>query len=219
MDPHDLSVAQLKEILRDYDLPTSGRKVELIGRMQKADPTGAWIQEAAKRRETEEGREDALQEAGAATTDFPIPAEEDAWMRRELTMVTRERDLMQRETDLLRRENELLRQSPRSSVASSTTRMMSIKEVSSLLCEYKGTGEDFKRWKAQVNLLRQTYDLDENASKVLVGSKLRDRTADWYFSLADHLTLRVDDLLEKMSKMFDQPLGKRERRQIAEARI
>lgn len=54
---------------------------------------------------------------------------------------------------------------------------------------------------------------------MLVGSKLRDRAADWYFSLSDDLTLRVDDLLEKMSRMFDQPLGKRERRQIAEARI
>lgn len=80
------------------------------------------------------------------------------------------------------------------------------------MCEYAGSEEDFKRWKAQVNLLCQIYDLDENASKVLVGSKLRDRAADWYFSLSNHLTLKIDTLLEKMGEMFDQLLEKRERR-------
>jgi len=65
--------------------------------------------------------------------------------------------------------------------------MMSIREES-LLREYTGSVEDFSshsRWKIQVNLLRQTYDLDENASKMLVGSKIQSKTGDWYFSLSD----------------------------------
>ncbi|RLU19987.1 hypothetical protein DMN91_008546 [Ooceraea biroi] len=46
MNPHELNVAQLKQALRERRLKTSGRKKELIIRLQNADPTGAWIQEA-----------------------------------------------------------------------------------------------------------------------------------------------------------------------------
>jgi len=41
-------------------LPTSGRKVEFIGRMQVVDPTDVWIQEAAEQIE-KEGEEDTSQ--------------------------------------------------------------------------------------------------------------------------------------------------------------
>jgi len=217
MDLHTLSVVQLKNILRAHGHPTTGKKAELIGRMQKVDPTDAWIQEAAKWQGPEEEHEDTQLGANAVDDNSALtrPATEDEWLRRELRMVTRERDLMQREGDLLRRENEYLRQSPRSSVTLPTVRT-SIKEVSSLLCEYTGAGEDFTRWKAQVNLLRQTYDLDENASRILIGSKLRGRANEWYSSVPNHLASTADVLLEKMGNMFDQPLGKRERRRIAE---
>lgn len=49
-------------------------------------------------------------------------------------------------------------------------------------------------------------------------SKLHGKATDWYFLLAHHMTLSVNELLEKMDNMFDQPLRKRERRQLAQAR-
>jgi len=43
-----------------------------------------------------------------------------------------------------------------------------------------------------------------------------NRANEWYSSVPNHLASTADVLLEKMSNMFDQPLGKRERRRIAE---
>lgn len=41
-------IEQLKNILRQYGLLTSGRKNELILRMEAADSMGSWIEEAAQ---------------------------------------------------------------------------------------------------------------------------------------------------------------------------
>lgn len=84
--------------------------------------------------------------------------------------------------------------------------------------EYKGSEEDFKRWNAQINLLRATYELDENASKILVESKLRGKALEWYHSRAEHLAMGVDELLNEMQSMFERPLGRLELRKKFEAR-
>jgi len=55
--------------------------------------------------------------------------------------------------------------------------------------------EDFERWKTRINLLRATYELDENISMILIGSKLRGKALDWYHSRADYLAMGVDELL------------------------
>lgn len=63
------------------------------------------------------------------------------------------------------------------------------------------------------------YELDENAAKVLVGSKLQGKAADWYFSLVDHLSMSVDRLLEQMDAMFNQPMSRLERKRLFENRV
>ncbi|XP_070156230.1 uncharacterized protein [Polyergus mexicanus] len=219
MDPEALSVAQLKNILRQHKLPTYGRKVELIARLQQADPSGAWITEAAQQQPVEDDLEDGGQEEEAAQTREVIPPVGENLSQREMELLARERDIMQREIELLRRENDLLRASPRNSLSTVSRTTLNIKNVSDLLSEYNGSGDDFERWKAQVNLLRDTYELDENAAKVLVGSKLRGKAADWYFSLVEHLSMRVDRLLEKMGTMFNQPLSRLERKRQFENRV
>lgn len=45
MKPEDLSVKQIKAALAQRQLPTTGKKAELISRMQEADPSGRWMQE------------------------------------------------------------------------------------------------------------------------------------------------------------------------------
>lgn len=104
----------------------------------------------------------------------------------------------------------------RNSLSTASRTTLSIKNVSDLLSEFNGSGDDFERWKAQVNLLRDTY---ENAAKILVGSKLRGKAADWYFSLVEHLSMKVDRLLEKMDIMFNQPLSRLERKRLFESRV
>jgi len=62
MDPYTLSVAQLKGILQQYQLSTTGRKAELIARIQQADPSREWMEEAARRQPAEDHEESGSQE-------------------------------------------------------------------------------------------------------------------------------------------------------------
>lgn len=223
MDPHTLKMAQLKGILAQYQLSTSGRKAELIARMQEADPTGGWILEASQ--QTEANNDNAGNyvdpEIGASSQrdEADQRDSDNAHSRREIDLLMRERELMQREINLLNRENELLRASPGTTTSSTMSKAtMSIKSIGELLNEYVGSNENFIQWKAQVNLIRNTYELDENATKILISSKLRGKAQEWYHSLADHLTLSVDMLLDKMDAMFNQPIGRLERRRQFEDR-
>lgn len=61
MDPTKLIVAQLKDILGRHNLPTSGRKAELILRMQMKDPTESWVEQATRQDAVNDGDEDFRQ--------------------------------------------------------------------------------------------------------------------------------------------------------------
>lgn len=185
--------------------------------MQEADLTGKWIEEAVQYREADENVQeiDQLNESDEDTGQ----TEREGGNRQQETFQQRERELMRRELELLRRENEMLRRSPRESNVSNTPRpTTSVKNISELLGEYNGSSEEFERWKAQIDLLRNTYELDENTSKILVGSKLKGKALRWYHSRANHLALNVEELLQEMRAMFDQPLGRLEARKKFEAR-
>lgn len=150
------------------------------------------------------------------TTQARVPG--DNLLQRETALMIRERALMQREIELLKRENEMLRASPGGASSAASTTMMSIKNIGELLGEYHGSSDDFERWKTQVNLLKNTYQLDENAARILVGSRLKGKAQEWYHSLANNSILRVDELLERMDAMFNQRMGRLERRRCFETR-
>lgn len=91
MNPQDLSVAQLKRALRRRRLQTSGRKAELIVRLQDSDPTGGWVQEAVDDQDSideSEGEAAGVQEGGV------------------VEHARQERHLNWRETELEKRERE-----------------------------------------------------------------------------------------------------------------
>lgn len=177
------------------------------------------MKQAAQQENFEDDNEDDAQVASNVQTETPRRQEEECIRRRETDLLMRERDLMQREIDLLRRENEVLRTSPRSNASSVTSRAtINIKNVGDLLNEYNGSGEDFERWRTQVNLLCNMYELDDNASKILVGSKLRGKALAWYRSRAEYLSMSLDKLFTEMEPMFNQPLGWLESRRRFESR-
>lgn len=82
--------------------------------------------------------------------------------------------------------------STRSSLSTVFQTILNIKKRQRSPSESSGSGDNFERWRVQVNLLKDTYELGENAAKVLVGSKLRGKATEWYYSLVEHLTIRVD---------------------------
>ncbi|XP_070529916.1 uncharacterized protein [Cardiocondyla obscurior] len=215
--------------------------------MQRTDPSNGWIQEAAQyapedcvqgtgRIDAEEGNpEDNVHEedqyvlADEAATGtagdlinlnaaVPAAQKESSLTRRERELDAREINILRTELELLRRENDALRASPRSSLYTSSRTTLSIRNVCELLSEFNGNVDNFERWKAQVLLLINMYELDENAARILVGSRLRGKAAEWYASLVEHLSMNVDDLLERMSSMFGQRLSRLERKRLFENR-
>lgn len=90
-------------------------------------------------------------------------------VRKEIDLLRRERDLLERELRLTRPE---INVSPNSmtSVASS----MSIRAIGDLLSEFYGD-ETYWKWEKQVQLLRSTYSLDDNSTRVLISSRLKGK--------------------------------------------
>lgn len=228
MNPQKLSVAQLKEALKQRRLRTSGRKNELIVRLQSADPTGAWVQEAELIGEdTIESEEEGAEEQEAAADRREEASEgvhqserrENDLSQREKRLEKKERELMRVEIDVLRRENELLRMSPTNNVSVESRTTVDIRNVGKLLSDYDGTGEDFPLWKTQVNLLRETYELTKSEARLMVGSKLQGKAQKWYRSRAEYLTMSLKDLMKEMEDIFDQPMGKLELRRRFEERV
>lgn len=79
---------------------------------------------------------------------------------------------------------------------------VSIKAIGDLLSEFNGTDRDFGEWERQVKLLCYTYELDDNMTKILIGSKLRGKAVQWFHSKSEY-ELNSKDLLVKIKFMFD----------------
>ena len=218
------TAAELKEFLRKRELVTTGTKAELISRLEKHDPNiwqtiagenartaeqTAGDEEARRRTIVEESRilqsdGDHLHVSQAAMEwqqlDDPV--------RREMELLRRERDVLRREVELFRRESAGLRNPSTDSTGTRSARSvdsrgtatvdLSIRAIGDLLCEFDGNDNTFWKWEQQVGLLRTSHQLDENASRVLISSKLKGRATSWFHSKAEHLTLRIDDLLGEM---------------------
>lgn len=115
MNVQGLKMIQLRSALQQRGLPDRGRKVELIARLDAADPIQKLIEEAAgymtdNAQESENGEEEV---AGVAHARESTAEERVRQLEEELN--ARERYWMEKEIDLLRRENELLRASPQQS--------------------------------------------------------------------------------------------------------
>ncbi|KAK2574859.1 hypothetical protein KPH14_013028, partial [Odynerus spinipes] len=106
---------------------------------------------------------------------------------REIDFMRREADLLRRELELARRENEMLRNSPQLVSDTRDRPNISIKAIGDLLSDFDGTAHTFPIWETQVRLLRTTYNLDDDTSKILVGTKLRGRALQWLHSKAEHI--------------------------------
>lgn len=166
MDPQELSVTQLKRILKEYRLPITGRKNELITKLQNVDPTGNWIKEAIA---IEDNSLELEEETVVMQNEDRIDQGnfEQNLRYREAELELREKEMMIKEIEMLKRENELLRRSTVSNNSINTNTTIDVKNVGKLLENYDGSEEDFKLWKSQINLLKESYKLTENATKLI----------------------------------------------------
>lgn len=204
-----VNVLKLKELLRSRDLPTTGRKTELIVRLREHDPDAL------------SGLGDGEEESSVVGDDVgaddrsDVANEGEAWRsiarvgdaNRELELVRRERDLLRRELELMRRKTESGgRRTNRSPVTGDHGG--GVGGLRDLLSEFDGTNGEFWRWRQQVELLCATYNLDNNASRVLISSRLRGKALSWFHSSPEHIVPSTMDLLERMRQLFDHRPGR-----------
>ncbi|KAK2578133.1 hypothetical protein KPH14_012596 [Odynerus spinipes] len=97
----DFTVVELKEILRQCGLNTSGAKAELIARLYDHDPSGRWLSVG----DAEEG--------AVGGTNVDKSASDGVQSLRELELLRREKARMERELEIIRCELEATRNSPR----------------------------------------------------------------------------------------------------------
>lgn len=232
LEGNDFTVAELKDALRERKLPSGGAKAELIQRLgvvpdiwmilgerrSRAPHVGGASASTAEP-ETVEGavnpRSDEMTAHERPATSLRLE-ECDEISQRELRLIQRERELIERERQLLRQEHEMMRSvSPSSNTASSAGNVRVLKD---LLPEFSATDNTFWKWKQQLELLRNSYQLDDNSTRVLISSRLKGRALSWFHSKAEHLLLSVEDLLREMTQMFDSRPAKLSLRREFEAR-
>lgn len=228
--PADFTVLELKEKLKTLGLSSSGSKNELINRMIEADPEGNWL------RESGDGQNDQLHNEEQDETETSSVSEAEM-ARREVEMLRRERELMERELALMRREAELLRERGRERETErfgeqlrahqamdptemlGTTARVGITAIAELLAHFDGASDSWEVWERQVRLLATTYGLRDEMTKILIGSRLKGRAAEWFRSKPEYIEMSTDDLLQKMKDMFDHRPNRLVRRREFEGRV
>lgn len=219
----ELKVPQLKQVLKDLGLSTTGLKVELIARLSAVDS------------------ELLLQAIDKTTNEMTIESEDESSVPRQGDIaiastsasggeVRRENnDLVQREVELLRRENAVLQRElwlvehggnnePTVTTRAPAASAVRIREIGELLADFTGDKDTFDTWKGQAEILRTTYRLNEDAMKILLSSRLKGKAQEWFHSTPTHLQLSVRDLFEQMDRMFNNRKSKLELRKNFEKR-
>ncbi|CAK9834317.1 Transposon Tf2-9 polyprotein [Anthophora retusa] len=213
--PSELTVTQLKDILKAKGLSAVGVKHDLINRLMMSDPTGAWMEE-----ETSDGAgaiasEDSGVGAAPSTNspNLPTPPTE-AMDSRSVDMRRKEQELAEREIQLLRRELEMMREMQRLNFggqsASQNATVYSGQHASAMVNEsmkamlnyFDGSGETFDAWERQLALLRVTYRLDDNAAKLLAVSRLKNQALEWFHSKPEHIGMCIDELVKELKDIF-----------------
>lgn len=209
MSTVEYTVARLKELLRERDVPTSGNKADLILRLQRNAPD-VWNEacQAAEVHEEAQATEDdaSYGDSRDGEVHLNLPQGQVREESREVQLIRRERDLLQRELELMRREAALGGRATMGEIRSPVTSEYgshNVRMVKDLLNEFDGTSSDFGNWKREAELLRDTYSLDDNAMRVVMISKLKGKALTWFHSKPEHLRLSTIELLSEIKRMFD----------------
>lgn len=213
------TITALKEMLKARGLSTIGSKDELIIRLKEADP------EVERHIEIEDNHGNQDGDASSAGEQF-IPNV----YQREAEMYKREKELAERELALLQREMELLRDNrgierrPNNDNAAGiemqTERTRaSVAAIAELLTRFDGKSDEYEVWERQAKLLKTTYRLNDDATTVMIGLRLKGKALEWFHSKPEHIGMPVNELLEKMRKMFWHRQNKLKLRKTFEDRV
>jgi len=142
--------------------------------------------------------------------------------------LARDLERMRQENEIMRRQLEELRlgrsRTARSvpavipgnngAVGVGATPRPSITALGELLSEFSGAEDTFDNWRKQLELVRVTYNLDDNHIRILIGMKLKQKALKWFHAKPENLEISVTELIECMKEMFDHRPAKIELRRF-----
>ena len=220
------TLQQLKEFAKQRSLQTSGSKADLVARLAalNADSWQAIVASANQRvslsrsgtvpktvvsspsvvrRESGDLRNEGTTERRRETTDDTRDCATEL-TRREMEVLRREKEVLEREVRLLQRLADNTTPAVSVTSAASSTSTIGIRSIADLLPDFSGDRDAFESWKAQLELLRMTYNLDERSTKVLFSQRIKGKVRDWFHSRPAHLQSDMAELLGKMDRMFNR---------------
>ncbi|EZA56058.1 hypothetical protein X777_03884 [Ooceraea biroi] len=241
-EPSDFTVTELRTRAKALGLQIGGTKAEIIARLTVHDPTGGWMKDddlielGAVGKEVQDG---AWNDADSGREREFADREKDLELvrrEREIEFSNRERELMRRELELARREIDMLRRNDCASAVESEPRArdsredaamaasrlstnLNLKMIAELVSEFDGTPDVFDVWERQVQFMKATYNLADDAAKTLIGMKLRKKAFEWLHSRAEHLAMTFDDLMSEIGRMYRPKQNKIDLRKKFEARV
>lgn len=162
-------------------------------------------------------------------------------MRRqpEIDIYRREKELAERELALARREIEMLRRSenvplvdnrqttPRYAANTSAEAApppsmpskVNVTAVADLLSYFNGKSETFETWEKQAKFLRTADTLDDDLTKIMIGTRLKGRAMEWFHSKPEYIGMTSDQLLDGLRGMFYHRTNKIALRRRFEERV
>lgn len=222
---NDFTELEPKEAFCERGLTTSGLKTEFIQWLESDDEWEVWQEPGTARQRNVQRATDLInfEDVSRPTYEGRTVEEERDDAMRELVFLRQERKDWKRELQLLRQELAILKNSlaMTSATGDSCNNSMSrgVKELKKLLPEFDGTNDTLWKWRDQLLLLRQTYQLSESSTRILISSRLKGRALVWFNSRPEYLTLSVEELLKEMEEIFDLRPRKLMMRKQFESRI
>lgn len=120
------------------------------------------------------------------------------------TELERERQTDQRNLIELQSEDERGRSDTSQHSCNTRTNQhkFNMQNIAELLGTFDGTGGNLESGERQIKNLERTYHLDDNATRVLICSRLKGKALTWFHSKPDHIEITISRLLIELEKCF-----------------
>lgn len=181
----DLTVVELKEKLKELGFSCYGNKNELVLRLNESVPSGVWMENQAEAQASGDRDEAA---GGADKESIYVTETQSEHRPRDARMLEMELEILRREVELLKTRSQTTARVSDARVDSETRAMqpkINMNAIAELLATFDGTAENFEVWDRQLRLLKRTYRLNDEHTRILIGMRLKGKALEWLHSRAE----------------------------------
>lgn len=78
---------------------------------------------------------------------------------------------------------------------------MNLTTSADLVSEFNGDTSDFETWEKQIKFIKNAYSLEDDAAKILIGTKLKKKALEWFHSKSEYLGMTFNEILLELKGM------------------